>query len=60
MKLTKARENLDDFIHERREVPYDDLLESCQLGIEAIDHILNSRVEPRYSSVDPLPSETAE
>lgn len=29
-----------------------------QLGIEALKRVLNTRVEPKYSSVDPLPGET--
>lgn len=36
----------------------EDWYDSVKLSIEALKRVLNSRVEPRYSSVDPLPGET--
>lgn len=60
MTLNKAIEIKEErqLFHPRVHDP--DRWDADQLGIEALKRVLNSRVEPKYSSVDPLPGETEE
>lgn len=56
MILEEAIKNSDDFIHGRREVPYEELLKSIQLGVEALERIQWERKYKALNATE-LPSE---
>jgi len=58
MKLEKAIEILTYLAQRLAHISQADEQTAVKLGIEALKRVLNTRVEPKYSSVDPLPGET--